>query len=87
MAGNDTCGLGRYGTSFALPIGMRLSSTALNATAMAGVVSVVIAAAILGMLLTDPVGVASVAHGNLAPLLHSLARAIADTIAALVRYL
>ncbi len=67
---------------------MRLSSTALTATGMLGVLSAVLATATLWMLLTDPVTVATtVDGGNISSMLHAIATAMRETFAALLRYL
>ena len=68
---------------------MRLSpTTTLTATGLVGITSALLAAATLWILLTDPVTVATAVHeGNLTAVLHSLARALGETIRTLLSYL
>ncbi len=68
--------------------GMKLASAALTATGTVGLASALLAGATAWLLLTSPASLCTgVDGGNLLPMLHSFARAIEETLAALLRYL
>jgi hypothetical protein len=68
---------------------MKLSSTtAVTATGLIGITSALLAAATLWIVLTDPVTVATAVHeGSLTAILYSLARALGETLQALLSHL
>jgi hypothetical protein len=67
---------------------MKFSSTAMTLTTVAGILSALLAAATLWLLLTEPATVATAVNDHsLAPMLDSLARALAQTVVSLLKYL
>lgn len=70
------------------PRGQSLRSLSVSLVGLVGLLAIVIAGATIWLLLTDPVTVAeSVDRGEVSPLVQSLASAIYQAIAGLLRYL